>query len=108
MVAEDRNTIRQLIAGVSMFRDVKMDSFRVLAVAVIGDALHDLCDAEVRHNGNKCSSATTIKKRRLAREFFKSEALEFWAHYTDRSAIFWRELARRGDYDAQRNDDQAS
>lgn len=73
-----------------------IDWTRTLAVAVIGDALHDLTGKSRSNNqGHKITPKTASERIRGGLEFFASPSLDAWAQCTSLSAEQWRDIARR-------------
>ena len=94
MSQRDARTLVQLIPAHRCNQEIKLTPLRLLACAVIGDALKDLT-CHLWHNGYKCSATIVANRQAKARKFFDSPDLDAWAQLTVLSAREWREVARR-------------
>jgi len=73
-----------------------IDPCRLLAVAVIGDALFDLTGRSRSNNqGHPFTPKTFSSRISDAWKFINGPDLESWAQCTSKSAEQWREIARR-------------
>lgn len=75
----------------------KISPLRLLAVAIIGDAINDVRNLARTNNGGKCSSRYGFERKAKAKAFIASPDFDVWASLTIYSARKWREDARRAE-----------
>jgi len=92
----DKRPIGEVIAASNraIGQSERIDWTRALAVAVIGEALHDLI-TETRSYNRRPGSPKKIAERKLdAAQFIAGPNLDAWAQFTSLTADQWREVAR--------------
>lgn len=78
---------------------IRISPLRLLAIAVIGEALRDLDDTPRSFNGKLPGAATLENRHKDAWEFINGPDLDLWARFTAMSAEAWRDVAKQVGHD---------
>jgi hypothetical protein len=94
----DHRPLKQVISSSNQIlgREKARDPCRELAVAVIGEALHDLSlDSRSNNQGHKMNAVKLSRRIIDAIDFLGGPNLDIWAQFTNLNGNQWREVARR-------------